>query len=299
MTSSTRLWLALLVIPSVGRVNAAPEPKADPLTLTNCSVVSDCSPMGVAIRMGMVREDGLPDHEFQLLYQLRIHTKKGDLGPLLRPKEAAQAPVHPLGNGKKGALPAAEFDVTRGELSGMTNWLASEEGELEGGSTRTVFLRVEPHVFDVTDQVYLTPAKSNAVILVAEVDAASKVKSFQSLSAWLLQLHNNDAIQQRPAMLQYGLGKLNELDAYDTQGNQLPHMFYTLLREEKMDEADRLQCIQAVPKDVFQDNRQTKAGGAVVQFLDAFTKEGSPPVKAAARKKLDEIYPRKPNNDDK
>lgn len=169
------------------------------------------------------------------------------------------------------------------------NWLASEPDKLEGDLTRNVFLRVEPQVFDLTDKVFLTSPKSNAVILVAEVDAASRVYSLEPLSKWLLLLYNNNFLSH--GTLENGLDTLTNLDAYDANGNNLPHVFYTLLRDDRLDEADRVRCIQAVPRDVI--NVTTKPGAAVGSFLGTFAKEGSPLVKAAAQKKLDELFPKK------
>ena len=281
MSANSKFWLALFAVIPIGLAKADPDPKDMPKNDSHCAVDSDCYPIGAALSISMDSAGIDPAHEYELRYQYRIHTKKGEEGPLLGTKDAPKGSAVALGRVQGGKGLSAKFDVTRGELSGRTNWPQLRDGE----SSRQVFLRVEPQVYDLTAKVFISPPKSNAVILVAWIEKDVKVVSLETLSKWFE--HTQHAFMSDGAA---DIVKFTDLDAFNADGNNLGDVFYDLMREEKADEAKLIRWIEATPLDIgLSANGQSKSGQGALYFLRERGEKGSPLMKAAVKKKLDEM----------
>ncbi|MDB5313539.1 MAG: hypothetical protein JWO38_7741 [Gemmataceae bacterium] len=182
----------------------------------------------LAVEMHLRARIGKPaaGHEYRFKYQFRLHTKTGEIGPLLGNAAAPQGAafdlgplVKPAGAGWAFDTPSAppagktdveaaartlEFDgradVTRKDLSGMTN-LPKD--------ARNVVVRVEPHVYDATDGKYVTPAKTDAVLLVVETGPAGQVWAVRTFEDWFpRQFGTKDAAAAATRLV-------DEVDAWD------------------------------------------------------------------------------------
>jgi hypothetical protein len=173
-------------------------------------------------------------HQYELLYQLRVQTKKGEDGPLLgiatQPAGTtfliASGTADDKWNGLEGAT-----DITRKELSGMTN--------LPKG--KTVTLRIEPQLLDKTTGKFATAPRTQALIVKIGVGEDGSVDSVQSLPTWIMSNGQYDS--------NLVLDTLADLDAYDAEGNNMGEALGTVLSIKDLAPATKLRLLHAVSKD--------------------------------------------------
>jgi len=202
----------------------------------------------------------------QLLYQLRVHTKKGDEGPLLGNAAMPNGTIFVVTSGtadeKWNGLEGAA-DINRKDLSGMTN--------LPGN--KTVMLRIEPQLFDQTTGKYLTVPKSNAIIVMADVGDNGRVDSVLSLSSWIM--HNGQ--YETNAVLD----AVATLDAYDVEGNNIADAFGNVLNIKDIPAATKLRLVRAVSKDWVQ-----MRGSSLAPALTILSTSDDAELQAAAKELL-------------
>lgn len=232
----------LLCTPAVGLVllsvasPLAQEPLKPPpaVRFLGISWSEASSPIGFQVNLHGSIDDGRLGHRYEVRYQLRLHEQKGVEGPVLG--DAA----HPGGTafvlGAAGA-PDAEgmcvvtfsFDLTRKDLGNC----------VFPGRGRFV-VRVEPQVYDLTAQQFLTPAKSNALIAVAEVADDGRVWTVVPFGHWFAGCYGERTAG--PA-----LELLASLDAYDLDGNAIVLAFEALLASEYIKPKELLRVLDALP----------------------------------------------------
>jgi hypothetical protein len=212
--------------------------------------------------------------EYELTYQLRVHTKKGEVGPLLGTKQ------FPKGVSQRVCTVKCEhdwielyetFDVTRKDLSGMTNLPGTEKGG-------TVFIRVEPHLFDVSANAYLTPVRTPAAVLVASVAPGGRVLELRPVGEWLAGW-NGSAADAKSA-----LARLADLDEYDPTFNRIESAFARVLASETANAGAKAEFVRAVDA----KRLNWKSFWEVRKALEALAAGPDGELKAAARAKLDE-----------
>jgi hypothetical protein len=213
---------------------------------------------------------------YELRYQIRVHTKKGDYGPLLGTKET------PAGVSFVVRRVTCEydwiefyesFDITRKDLSAMTNLPVGEKGQ-----ERDVLLRVEAHLYDVAEKKFLTPAKTPAAIVVASVGPNGQVWAVRPLTEWLA-LHGGSA-----EVAKKGLGALADLDEFGTISNRVEDAFATVLGSKTTAVAAKLLFIAAVDAKTLNWKSSYHLKGA----LEALAAGPDGELKSTAQKKLAE-----------
>jgi len=232
---------------------------------TRAAITDDQSRIGIAVRM-FCDGDVVKGHQYQLLYQLRVHTKKGDEGPLLGNAAMPNGTIFVVTSGtadeKWNGLEGAA-DINRKDLSGMTN--------LPGN--KTVMLRIEPQLFDQTTGKYLTVPKSNAIIVMADVGDNGRVDSVLSLSSWIM--HNGQ--YETNAVLD----AVATLDAYDVEGNNIADAFGNVLNIKDIPAATKLRLVRAVSKDWVQ-----MRGSSLAPALTILSTSDDAELQAAAKELL-------------
>jgi hypothetical protein len=209
-----------------------PRPTKFDAAETRCAFADDESRLGMEVKFWCDGEVA-KGHEYQLLYQFRVQTKKGEFGPLLgttaQPDGTTFFVVSATADDKWNGLEGAA-DVTRKDLSGMTN--------LPKGKTAT--LRIEPQLLDQTTGKYVTDAKTRAIIVKADVGENGHVQSVLSLASWIIQnaQYEPDAV----------LATMADLDAFDEEGNRMGDAFGKVLGNKEIPAATRLRLIHAVSK---------------------------------------------------
>lgn len=201
--------------------------------ITHSIVFDDQSRLGLGVRFWCDGEV-TPGNQYQLLCQFRVHTKKGEEGPLLGTTAqpagttflVASGTANAQWNGLEGTI-----DITRKDLATMTN--------LPKGKTTT--LRIEPQLYDQTTQKYVTPVKTSAIIVMVEVEENGRVDSVLSLANWISQngQYNSDKV----------LDALADLDVYDAEGNGVAEALGNVLSYKEIDPAIKLKYVRAISKD--------------------------------------------------
>lgn len=233
------------------------------------------SPMGVQVWVWGDVADLTKGGQYELRYQIRVHTTKGDCGPLLGtsalPKGTAPVLLTATADDKWNGM-EAPIDITRKDLTAMTNLPLPPKGK----ESHTVFLRVEPHLYDLTKQTYLTPAKSEAIILAARVWSNGKVWEVHTLSEYLV-MNRGDTVDS-------ALGGLADLDAYDPTANGVERAIERVLDMPDVPAATKAKFVAAIPADRL--NWKTNFG--LKRTLEKYADGNDDVLKAAATKKLAE-----------
>jgi hypothetical protein len=208
-------------------------------------------------------------NEYQLMYQLRLHTKKGEVGPILGTSDRPTGTAFPIAwrtaDGAWGGLQGSA-DINRKDLSGMTNLPA-------GG---VIAIRVEPHLYDATASKFLTPARTRALIVMATVGGHGRVEEVVPLRAWVVAGARYEAEKV--------LDKLAELDEYDVYGNGTGDAIGEVLRIKEIPTATKVRFIRAVP----QQPVYAKSSPALWGVLNDFVAGEDEELKKAAKAKLGE-----------
>lgn len=294
MTRTRRLaLLALLAFttPGVAQNNYGPSwmrpEKARPGTVADTRTAlrfgDDGDPIGVEVRMWGDVGDIQKGHTYRLMYQLRVQ-EKGKLGPLLgdanRPTGVAFTVKTAVADDTWNGL-EARVDITRSALSAMTGLPRLAHW----GSP--VVLRVEPQLYDVTAEKFVSVGKPNCLFLALQV-TGGKVMKVLPLHKWLSASCGKIADD--------ALATLAKLDAYDPGENQLQDFFFdVLLGRVTMQHSDSPAVVKAIPVELLKSN----AGKYLDAYLEKIVKgtaKGtddkpttfSDEVKAAAKAKLAE-----------
>jgi hypothetical protein len=208
-------------------------------------------------------------NEYQLMYQLRLHTKKGAEGPILGTSDKPNGTAFPIARGTAdGAWNGLQSsaDINRKDITGMTHLPA------EG----LVAIRVEPHLYDATAAKFLTPPRTRALIVMATVGDNARVESVVSLRAWVVASARNDADKV--------LDRLANLDEYDLYGNGIGDAIGEVLRIKEIPTATKVRFIRAVP----QQPVNPKSNPTLWGVLSDFTAGEDAELKQAAKAKLGE-----------
>jgi hypothetical protein len=236
-----------------------------------------------------------PKHTYELRYQIRLHTKKGEEGPILgtaaRPKGEGFVVKTQVADGSWNGL-EAKVDITRKELSGMTNLPevtddAKEELVLSGnvirprkvGGVKGVFLRVEPFVYDRTADRFLTPGRTNALILYALVGKDRKVEQIAPLADWAAFTARTAPDELKPA--------LEDLDAYRVKESGVGRELGRRLEDKDVKKETKLKILDALPLQSLND-----FVGLDHDVFDVLVGLASGPdaeLKAAAQKRIDDL----------
>lgn len=193
-------------------------------------------PIGVQVHLWGDVGNVEKGHKYQLMYQLRVQTKKGEVGPLLgdssRPNGVAFTVVSGTADDKWNGLDAS-VDITREKLAGMTG-LPKHTAWGE-----PLLLRVEPQLFDVTTGKFVTDGKSNCLFLAVTV-TTGKVASVTPLHKWLSGSCGKIA--------QEALDNLAKLDVYDAGENKLQDFYFdVLLARVTVQRSDVPAVIRTIP----------------------------------------------------
>ena len=218
-----------------------------------------------------------PGHQYRLMYQYRLHTKKGELGEVLATADQANGARFPLAtamadgtwNGLEG-----KFEVTVNALSAVTNWPAAP------GANRTVFVYVEPQVRDSTADKFLTPDRTSGIVTVVVLGEKGEVRSVRSLGDWLEAARTDADIEDR-------LARLADLEGYNATDNGLGESIGKRLIEPAISAKAKARLIAFVPAEIL----GLKDNAALLQSLQGFAKGADAEVKDVAAKKLREFRP--------
>ena len=271
------LGLLILAVHTATRSFAA-DPTTQPApgeAFAVADVQADGSPVGVGVHMrGGVAHPKLGG-SYELYYQIRLHTRAGDVGPLLGDKEMPAGRAYLVRRLTCESAPLEfdeELDITRAQISGMSQLPSRQEGK----SDLDVVLRIEPQIYDVAAQKYLTDARTSAAILVADVGAASKVYRLQSLSGWLVMKSHGGWDSSKTIEL------FSTIDVYDPIGNHIPEAVEQVLDETDATPQTKAMYITALPAETL----KIDVAYNLVQKLKALAASDNAEIKAAATKKL-------------
>ena len=207
-------------------------------------------------------------NRYQLVYQLRIHTKKGELGPVLGTAAKPTGTTFPIASGtaddKWNGL-EGRVEVKRKDITGMTNL----------PTKGLVTLRVEPQLYDATAAKFLTPGKTEAIIVMATVGDDGQVESIVSLRKWIAATAPSDADKV--------LSKLADLDEY-SYWNTIGEAIGEVLNNKEIPTATKVRFIQAVPKGELDPKSSPNLWGTLKKFADG----NDAKLKKAAKARLGE-----------
>lgn len=220
-----------------GKVRSANEAPANDFAAADINRTTG-GPIGTAVDLRAAIAKPKMGQEYELRYQFRIHTKKGEVGPLLGTTDLPNGASFTVSR-VKCEYDWIEFydtiDITRKELNGMTNMPVPRKG-----TANDVFIRVEPHLYDVTAKKYVTPARTPAAIVVASVAGNGRVWSVCSLAEWIAEKGVSvDGAQQV-------MSTLADLDEYSTIANHIEGAFAKVLDSKSAPDAAKLLFINAV-----------------------------------------------------
>jgi len=257
---------------------ARPASAAPAESWATAQVESTGGPLGIEVAVRAAVAKPAMGGAYELYYQLRVHTKKGEFGPLLGGPGGGQPGLPILVRAVKCEYDWIEFyerfDVTRKEMSGIANLPAPDAGAAD----LSVFVRVEPHLYDVAAKKYLTVPKTPAAIVVLGVGSNHKVWSARSLSDWLV-------LQAEPGRdSAKAVAAVSDLDDYDPTANGMESAVEQVLANPRTLPATKVLYIGMVPAKVL----GRASAVSLLHALDRLAKEGEGDVKAAAEKKVAE-----------
>ncbi|TWT43547.1 hypothetical protein KOR42_44270 [Thalassoglobus neptunius] len=235
------------------------------------------APIGVEVSVRAAVANPVAGSAYRLYYQFRVHTGKGEIGPVLNVPGTVKNQVVLVEEiiAKYDWIEFYNtFDVTRGQLSGSGN-LPSREPK---GTDRIVFLRVEPHLWDVAAKRYLTDSRTPAAIIVASVGKDAKVYSLNTVGDWLLKrAKSNSDVAETMAIL-------NDLDVYGPNGLRIGEAIEKVLIEPTVTVATKIGYIEVVDA----KSLHWREDYQLLQVLEGLAAGSDDDLKAAAQKKLNE-----------
>jgi hypothetical protein len=264
----------------------------NPLAIQTMSSSGESSKLAVEMHLRATIGKPVAGHEYQFRYQLRLHTKAGEVGPLLgttsQPNGVAfdLGPlVKPAGAGwrfnttsapavSKEALEAAAktleydgiVDITRKDLSGMTNLPKN---------AANVLIRVEPQIYDATDRKFVTALKTDAVLLFLETGQAGQVWAVRTFEEWFPQQFSY------ADSAKYALRLIDEVDSWQRY-YPLVKGFEQVFASKQVKPEIMILAVRAVPADlVYSKSALPRLLGELEQSEDA-------ELKSAVKAKLAE-----------
>jgi hypothetical protein len=243
--------------------------------LTAVQVGKSAPPIGVQVHLwgdvAALKAGG----KYELRYQIRPHTRKGEAGPTLGNAAHPAGVAFPIDSRTADDTwigLEASVDVTRKDLSEATGMPRPPKDR----QSHTVFLRVEPHLFDATAGKYLTPTKTTAAVLAAEVSAGGKVYEVMTLGEWVAMNRWNTVDE--------ALARVADLDDFDPTASELEAGILKVLGMEDVKADVKGKFIAAVPA----GRVYRKANFYLLQTLKQLADGTDETLKAAAKKKLEE-----------
>jgi len=264
----------IVVVTALGSAARGEEPSV----MASASRGESGGRIAAEIQLRGVVKNPVKGNVYELYYQLRVHTKKGDLGAILGTADSptGKAIFAKRRTGEDNTLYLDEtIDVTRGGLLGMTNF--KPWGKISMGGYYEMILRVEPHIYDVTQKKYISPAKTSAVILVADVSDEGKVVRLQPF-ADLLSWSGTDGRDPTKYLAMY-----SDLDEFDTLDNGIEGAYASVLASKTATPEVKLAFLKSMPKFF------GKEAYALQLALDEILKGDDAKLKAAAQARLDEF----------
>lgn len=258
--------------------SSRPGPQARPAKIDRDEVAmtigTSAPPMGVQVWFWGDVAELKKGNKYELRYQLRVHTKKGEVGPLLGDATHPNGVAYPVASatadddwfGLEGSV-----DVTRKDLTAATRL----PKPLKDKESHTVFLRVEPQLHDATADKYLTPAKSTAVILAVSVWHNGKVWDVEPLGDWL---------SKRAGTADDALAMVADLDEYDPTASGLEEGILKVLESDSVKASVKAKFVAAVPA----ARVNWKLNYNLKMTLEKFADGSDEALKTSAKKKLAE-----------
>ncbi len=237
-------------------------------------VTGNGSPFAVELRIWGDVANLEKGKQYQLLYQLRLHTKAGETGPILGTEMHPEGRAFVIGQstysdeefwpGIEGAI-----DITRKELSGMIGLPAVNE-------PTSVFVRVEPQLLDVATKKFSTPLKPLASILVLTVEPNRKVTAVTSVKDWIAT-----SLSMEPRQV---MESLKSFDEIEVESCRFADGFAKGLERGGIEYNEMAKLIREFPFEYFRDD-----GNALFWQLEKYAALDSPSeLPKAAQEKLDE-----------
>jgi hypothetical protein len=119
------------------------------------------------------------DHEIELRYQLRIHTKAGEVGEVLATQKAPTGAAYIVARGRPDKNGEAKF--AKEYLLNPSSFVQNTNLPT---NARNLVIRFEPLVYDLTDDGYLNEVKPAAAVVVIDTDENSRVQKIQPIADW-------------------------------------------------------------------------------------------------------------------
>ena len=273
--------LSLIVVFSFdSAITRAAEPTPEPAVqdFAAANLITDGPPIGVGLHVHATVAHPKIGNTYELYYQVRVHTKPGEFGPLLADKPDSDGKAFLVRQRQCESAPLVfdeQFDVVRGQITGLAKLPLPQPGQ----PNQDVVLRIEPQIYDVAEKKYLTPAKTPAAMVVAEVAATSVVYQLQSMSHWLVDKSHGGWDPKTT------LDLFSTVDAYNAFDNKIPEAFGQVLAEAEATTQTKAMYIAAIPADTLKD----LAGYNLLQAIKTLAAGSDAELKSAAQKKLDEI----------
>lgn len=237
--------------------------------------VGDHGPLGVQVWFWGDVADLKTGNTYELRYQIRVHTKPGEVTPLLgttaRPEGVAPVVASATATDDWNGL-EGNVDVTRKELTSATNLPKPSRGK----ASHVVMLRVEPQLYDVTAGKYLTPPKTPALVLAARVWENGNVGEVLTLGEWVAMNRGKTCDDM--------LARVATLDDYDPTASGLERGICQVLQMSDVPAATKAKFIAALPA----ERVRWKENFNLMRLLEAFAGGDDATLKAAAAKKLAE-----------
>ena len=224
-----------LLFAAVALVTPLPAQTTQPATAARTFIsASECeSDLGFRVNLSgsiIAAETG---HHYEVLYQFRVHTRQGEIGPLLGDAQNPSGRAFVLG--EVTALANSEcgfeffFDLTRKDLSTLT---LLTKGRM--------LLRIEPQVYDKTTQRYVTPPKTPALIAVAMITDQGRAGSLVPFAKWFASCSG-------PSSTDTALTTLAALDAIDFEGNAIVPAFEAVFGNPDVKAKELVKFLAALP----------------------------------------------------
>ncbi|TWT87864.1 hypothetical protein Pla52n_69710 [Stieleria varia] len=244
LACSGHVILGLLILPMTVFGQSPPAGEHLPELTIECEVERDCPPMGAVVTIGIHVAQPSKGHLYVLRYEVRVQEQAGVLGPLLGDASFPKGVSYDVDNseGKELARDGsgnfnlkATIDMTREKLRGMTNWP-------DMGQQRKVVVAIEPHVYDKTASLYVTPPSLSPAFLLVTMDESGKVKSLQSYEDWVW----NFSLQFKRVDFPILIDTLSRLGDFDPVGRQLPRALARMLEGDDLKPEDHLALLRAM-----------------------------------------------------
>ena len=263
------LALALPLTAQFGITPPTTAPRT-PTTALRVSFADAESRLGLAVTVSGAVTTPVAGHAYSVWYQFRVHTKKGEVGPVLAlPENRAAFALGDVTPDPKSGACAFEFhfDLVRGAFAGMSNLTQGR-----------MLVRLEPQVYDATAKSWITEAKSPALVLVLDVSNDQKVWSVRPFAGWFAsQIWASDA--------EKAVAALDSLDAYDSEGNAIVPAFESVLTNPKTEPAQLVTFVNALPERELAFGKNNLRG-----VFAELGKHASADVKAAVERKQTEAH---------